>query len=42
MLIHPELILKYKKVKERYSYSKKQYMVQKNIFLTEVIKQIPQ
>lgn len=41
MLEHPDLIKEYKKLKEKYCYSKREYQRQKYHFITEIIKQIP-
>lgn len=42
LLNHPKLLKKYEKLKYKYAYSKKEYMIQKNRFLKKVIEMIPE
>jgi hypothetical protein len=42
MLNNPNLIDEYKAIKEKYSYSRREYQYQKNIFLNNVIENIPE
>lgn len=42
MLDHPELTARYKKVKEQYAFSKREYKFRKHEFLNDVIKIIPE
>jgi hypothetical protein len=42
MLSRPDLILEYEKLKVKYSYSRREYQIQKNKFLTEVTINIPE
>ena len=42
MLDHPDLIDEYKKIKEKHSYSKREYQLQKYFFINKVIKEIPE
>lgn len=39
---HPELLRKYEEVKKKSAFSKREYQIQKNEFLTSVIHQIPE
>lgn len=41
LVSHPDLLKKYEKLKYKYCYSKKDYMIQKDKFFRNVIKDIP-
>lgn len=40
LLSHPDLLKKYEEVKKKYCFSKREYQIQKNKFLTNIIAQI--
>lgn len=41
MMSHPEILKNYEKLKVKNCYSKRQYMIAKNEFLTDIIEKIP-
>lgn len=41
LMNHPKLLEEYEKLKYKYAYSKKEYMIQKDRFLREVVETIP-
>jgi len=41
LLRNPAILKQYEKVKQKYAFSKREYQIQKNIFLSNIISQIP-